>query len=64
MPKPIDYDENEDALLGKGAFGEVFKIGIHPDQRSFSSVSLPLKSFNGNRADAVNRGPIRMTNSQ
>ncbi|KAF3034086.1 hypothetical protein E8E12_005727 [Didymella heteroderae] len=35
--KPIDYDESEDAMLGKGAFGEVYKIGIHPGQRSFTS---------------------------
>lgn len=36
--KPIDYDESEDAMLGRGAFGEVYKIGIHPSQRSFTSV--------------------------
>ena len=35
---PIDHDEGDKALLGEGAFGRVFEIGIHEDQRSFSSV--------------------------
>lgn len=42
--KPLTWDEGGSALLGKGAFGNVFKIWIHPAQRSFSSVSTRLTS--------------------
>ncbi|KAF1928584.1 kinase-like protein [Didymella exigua CBS 183.55] len=33
--KPLQLDEGK--LLGRGAFGDVYKVWIHPDQRSFSS---------------------------
>ncbi|KAJ8110297.1 hypothetical protein OPT61_g6826 [Boeremia exigua] len=33
LTKPIDYDENR--LIGKGAFGSVYKIQIHDEHRSF-----------------------------
>ena len=39
---PIEHDEGDHALLGEGAFGQVFEIGIHKDQRSFSSVCQTL----------------------
>lgn len=39
ITKPIKFDEDEDFLLGTGAFGEVYEIEIHPDHRSFSCVS-------------------------
>lgn len=35
---PIEHDEGHEALLGEGAFGQVFRIDIHDGQRSFSSV--------------------------
>lgn len=38
VTKPVDYDEGKAALLGQGAFGDVYRIHIHPSQRSFSSV--------------------------
>lgn len=36
--KPLQLDEGKHSLLGQGAFGDVFKVWIHPAQRSFSSV--------------------------
>lgn len=36
--KPLQLDEGKPSLLGQGAFGDVYKVWIHPDQRSFSSV--------------------------
>jgi hypothetical protein len=36
--KPLKLDEGKHSLLGQGAFGNVYKVWIHPDQRSFSSV--------------------------
>lgn len=39
VTKPIENDESASALLGQGAFGNVYQIRIHPGQRSFSSVS-------------------------
>ncbi|KAF1960380.1 kinase-like protein [Byssothecium circinans] len=33
---PIDHEESAANWKGKGAFGEVWKVRIHPDQRSFS----------------------------
>lgn len=39
---PIEHDEGQDALLGEGAFGQVFRIEIHKYQRSFSSVCQTL----------------------
>lgn len=36
--KPLKLDESKTSLLGQGAFGDVYQIWIHPDQRSFSSV--------------------------
>ncbi|KAF2692085.1 kinase-like protein [Lentithecium fluviatile CBS 122367] len=33
---PIHFDESKENMKGKGAFGEVWIIKIHPDQRSFS----------------------------
>jgi hypothetical protein len=38
ITKPIEYNENKSSLLGQGAFGNVYRIYIHPEQRSFSSV--------------------------
>ena len=40
LTKPINYDESH--VIGKGAFGAVYDIQIHPDQRSFSSVGRSL----------------------
>ncbi|KAF3052407.1 hypothetical protein E8E11_001850 [Didymella keratinophila] len=37
VAKPVGLDERRSSLLGQGAFGDVYKIWIHPDQRSFSS---------------------------
>jgi hypothetical protein len=37
-PIPVDFDEEEPNLLGKGAFGEVWKVRIHRDQHSFDCV--------------------------
>ncbi|KZM23618.1 uncharacterized protein EKO05_0007461 [Ascochyta rabiei] len=37
VTKPIEYSESKSALLGQGAFGDVYEIRIHPSQRSFSS---------------------------
>jgi hypothetical protein len=42
ISKPISYDESDEALLGEGAFGQVYEISIHPSQRSFSSVRQSL----------------------
>lgn len=38
MTKPLKLDESKNSLLGQGAFGDVYKVWIHPAQRSFSSV--------------------------
>lgn len=40
ITKPIDFHECTTSLLGHGTFGNVYKIWIHRDQRSISSVSL------------------------
>ena len=41
-PIPIAFDEEASNMLGKGAFGEVWKVRIHGDQHSFDCVcSLP-----------------------
>jgi hypothetical protein len=41
-PIPIAFDEDVSSLLGRGAFGEVWKVRIHGDQHSFVCVrSLP-----------------------
>jgi hypothetical protein len=37
--KPIRFDEDPSNRIGKGAFGEVWSIELHPDHRAFSSVS-------------------------
>lgn len=37
-PMPIDFDEDGSNLLGKGAFGEVWKVRIHKDHHSFDGV--------------------------
>lgn len=44
--KPIGYDESEDKMLGRGAFGDVYKISIHPSQRSFTSVRHCIACLN------------------
>jgi hypothetical protein len=36
---PIHFEDIPANFKGKGAFGEVYKVKIHPDQRSFSCVS-------------------------
>ncbi|KAJ4355046.1 positive regulation of MDA-5 signaling pathway [Ascochyta clinopodiicola] len=38
LTKPIDHDENR--LIGKGAFGAVYTIQIHSEQRSFTSGNI------------------------
>lgn len=43
MMKPIDFKES--SLLGQGAFGDVYEVEIHPEQRSFRNVSQYAKSF-------------------
>jgi len=41
-PMPIAFDEEVASLLGRGAFGEVWKVRIHGDQHSFDCVcSVP-----------------------
>jgi hypothetical protein len=37
---PIHFEEIEAHLKGKGAFGSVYKVTIHPDQRSFPCVRM------------------------
>lgn len=39
---PIHFEEIEAHFKGKGAFGAVYQVKIHPDQRSFSCVRMPL----------------------
>lgn len=39
ITKPIHFDESEECLLGRGAFGNVYEVAIHKDHRSFSCVS-------------------------
>lgn len=62
IAKPIECDESDEALLGEGAFGQVFRIKIHKDHRSFSSVSYTLTSQL--RILRINRELIDKTNSR
>jgi hypothetical protein len=39
-PKPIELCENPSNLIGKGAFGEVWRVWIDQNNRGFSSVSI------------------------
>jgi serine/threonine protein kinase len=39
-PKPIELCEDSSNLIGKGAFGEVWRVRIDRDHRGFSSVSI------------------------
>lgn len=39
MSIPIDYSTSK-SKLGKGSFGDVWKVQIHPDHCGFSSVSI------------------------
>lgn len=63
MAKPVHLDESKSSLLGQGAFGDVYKIWIHPDQRSFSSVkSLSITCIHGINIDV--RVLVRKATSQ
>jgi hypothetical protein len=37
---PIHFEEIEAHFKGEGAFGSVYQVKIHPDQRSFPCVSM------------------------
>lgn len=44
ITKPIHF-ENEECLIGRGAFGNVYEVAIHKDHRSFSCVSTCLYHY-------------------
>jgi hypothetical protein len=44
-PIPIELPGRVECLLRKGAFGDIYRIKIHKDQHSFSSVSICSKKM-------------------
>jgi len=38
LTKPIEHDENK--LIGRGAFGSVYEVHVHPGYSSFADVSI------------------------
>jgi hypothetical protein len=45
LTKPIKLEEKMSNILGKGAFGDVWNIEIHPEHRSFSSVCSEISEY-------------------
>ncbi|KAJ4353060.1 hypothetical protein N0V95_003713 [Ascochyta clinopodiicola] len=70
IAKPLMLDEGGSALLGKGAFGNVYKIWIHPAQRSFTSgankygeFALKVTQHEGTREVSFHRAMADLSHS-